>query len=166
MDEEEFDEDELFQSAADMYEKNRPERSGFIASEETYFKVAMRADRGSWQGQVRRPSLAQQWCMDQGLQQTQRFPIYLGLEEGKIIGQAWAHRMDFMYSASLNGLMDTEEQIQRTMEAYAPLEPREFSELMETAAGRVLEHGLKVRALTCRVVVAPLDDAGAASSSA
>ena len=77
LDEDEFDEDELFQSAADMYEENRPDRSGFIASEE-YFKVVMMAEQDTWQGQVRRPSLAQQWCMDQGIQQTRGSPFTWG----------------------------------------------------------------------------------------
>lgn len=160
-----LDEDELFQAASDLYERHRPEKQGFTAHVEKHFKAVMRGGLDAWQGQVVRSSPARAWCLEQGLQQTQKIPTVLGIDEGRVLASAWAHRMDFMYQASVSGNMATDAQAARTMEAYGALEPADFVQLMDTAKGQVLQLGNKIRGLLCRSIAGPTDTAGPSSST-
>ena len=92
---------------------------------------------------------AQQWCNDNGLQDTQKMPLTLGEEVAKTVTKAWAHRMQFLYDAFRAGTLATPEQAARALEAYQDLEPEDFKHVMETATGKALEIGLKIRRLQC-----------------
>ena len=148
--EDDFDEDELFQGAIDHYEKHRPETDGLAPFREEHFQAVARAGGDVWQGQVKRKyPEAQQWCKDHDLQETQKVPLSLGEEVAKTVSSAWAHRMQFLYDAFRAGTLATPGQAAKTMEAYQDLEPEDFKQVMETATGKALDLGLKIRRLRC-----------------
>ena len=148
--EDDFDEDELFQGAIDHYETHWPDTEGLTPVREEHFPAVARAGGDAWQGQVKRTyPEAQQWCKDHGLQETQKVPLSLGEAVAKAVTGAWAHRMQYLYDAFRAGTLATPDQVAKAMEAYQDLEPEDFKRVMETATGKALELGKKVRRLQC-----------------
>eukprot|EP00974_Lingulodinium_polyedra_P112668 10902196-Lingulodinium_polyedra.AAC.1 len=138
--EEEIDEDLLFQEAVGIIEKNRREKHGIAPYQEREFRAALRASHDSWQGQTKRGNPAEAWCMHHGLQRTMKFPVVLGDDTARVMASAWAHKMQFLYDASREGLLDKADTKAAVLAAYDEQEPPEFRAIMEKATGLVLQH--------------------------
>ena len=69
--------------------------------------------------------------------------IVVGLDQAKILADAWAHRMQFLYNSGTAGLLDAPAAEATTMEEY--VEPRESIALMLEAGGKTLILGMRSR---------------------
>lgn len=127
--------DEDLEELFEILEDERLEPHGIEGLKLVNFKCSLRSapakDRAlghrfsGWQGQVTRHSEAARWCQAKGLQQTMQFDLEeLGDQEAEVLCQAWASRMQYMYTSWGEGLMGTEPLIRETMDRY--VEPPDF----------------------------------------
>ena len=101
-----------------------------------------------WQGQTKRGgSPAQTWCGRHGFQTTMQLNIGMGEEAAQTLAHAWAHRMQWLFDASNEGLLETKEERGRAVRAYSEAEPQDFQELMRVGNDDVMFQGRRARAL-------------------
>lgn len=143
---EEVEDDVLLEETFGEVERKRPEMYGPMRLDD--FQAVRRGDGDAWQGQVKRRGPQQEWCKANHLQQTFKCKISLGEEAAKTITEAWAHRMQFLYTSDQDGLFTTPALTGHAMALYQ--EPAKFTELMERAKGELLELGSRIRALRVR----------------
>ena len=111
-------EDEIIQAFFDEMERIRPDIAGVAPAsvDQPDFRYRPRADGINLQGQVLRHGAASEWCKRRGLQQTMKFNMQtLGLDEANILGNAWAVRMQFLFDADTQGLLEPADRMERTL---------------------------------------------------
>lgn len=133
---------------------------GIEAVRLTHFQAALRAgtDRTTgervfdkWQGQLRRREVdmeAKLWCDSVGLQSTMGFPLTLGNRAAQTLAVAWAELMEYLFQSHTDGLLASPVTTRQVVAEYR--EPAEFQEVMNDAAGDLLVHGQRVRAILDR----------------
>ena len=77
-----------------------------------------------------------------------KFPLSLGEGASKTLAAAWSHRMQFLFDANEDGLLDNAEKRDRALEEYSKNEPEDFKELMISGSEEVQLHGKRIRSIT------------------
>lgn len=139
------EDDALIEAAFGEFERERPDHEGLVVVRLRDFQALLRANGDAWQGQVKRRGAAQQWCKDKHLNQTLKATTTIGGEQAKIVADAWADRMQFLYDRDQEGGFTSPEKAAETLAEYT--EPVEFAQLMDGAMGRVRTLGEQVRSL-------------------